>query len=166
MEECGPVQILVVGFADDGFAGDVLPELQRLDERDDIRLIGLDFVTKTEAGSLARMKLAALTLEESERFGALVGALIGRGAFGEEGISVGAGAGVGGACAGADATDPWAISDAIPPGTSAAVILIEHRWAIPLRAAISGAGGFALEDTWVNQADLAAVGAVGATAGC
>ena len=163
--ECGPVQILVVGFADDSLAGEVLPELRRLRDRDVIRLIGLHFVTKAEAGSMTRMELAALTPEESERLGALVQALIGSGVFGEEGILVGPGAGVGGFCAGADTTDPWAISDAIPPGTSAAIILIEHRWAIPLRAVISSAGGFALEDTWVHPAELAAVGVAGATTG-
>ena len=91
--------------------------------------------------------------------------MIGPGVLGEQGISVGAGAGVGGACAGASTTEPWAISDAIPPGVSAAVVLIEHRWAIPLRAAISSAGGFALEDTWVHPAELAVVGAAGATTG-
>jgi hypothetical protein len=48
---------------------------------------------------------------------------------------------------------------------SAAVVLIEHRWAVPLRTAISRAGGFALEDTWVLPADLAAVGAASATTG-
>jgi uncharacterized membrane protein len=161
----GPVQILVVGFADEGFAGAVLPELRRLREHDVIRLLDLQFMTKDEAGNLTRMELAALTPDESARFGALVAALIGLGVLGEEGISVGAGAGVGGAYAGANTTDPWAISDAIPPGVSAAVVLIEHRWAIPLRAAINSAGGFALEDTWVHPADLAVVGATGATAG-
>ncbi len=161
----GPIQILVVGFADDGFAGDVLPELRRLSERDAIRLLDLQFMTKDEAGNLTRMELAALTPEESARLGTLVAALIGPGVLGEQGISVGAGAGVGGACAGANTTEPWAISDAIPPGVSAAVVLIEHRWAIPLRAAISSAGGFALEDTWVHPAELAVVGAAGATTG-
>jgi len=161
--ERGPVQVLVVGFADDSLARDVLPELRRLRERDIIRLLDLDFMTKDEAGNLTRMELAGLTPAESERIGALVGALIGPGAFGEQGISVGVGAGVGGAGAGANNTEPWAISDAIPPGMSAAIVLIEHPWAIPLRAAISRAGGFALEDTWVHPGELAAAAAVGAT---
>ena len=161
--ERGPVQVLVVGFADDNFAREILPELRRLRERDVIRLIDLDFMTKDEAGLLTRTELAALTPVESKRLGALVGALIGPGALGEQGISVGAGAGVGGACAGASNTEPWAISDAIPSGMSAAILLIEHQWAIPLRAAISSAGGFALEDTWVHPAELATAAAVDAT---
>jgi hypothetical protein len=56
---------------------------------------------------------------------------------------------------GANTTEPWAISHAIPPGMSAAIVLIEHPWAIPLRAAISKAGGFALEYTWVHPTELA-----------
>jgi uncharacterized membrane protein len=161
----GPVQILVVGFSDDTFAEQVLPELLRLRERDVVRVIDLSFVTKDEAGNLTRLDVSALAASESERFGAVVAALIGSGPLGAEGISVGVGAGVGGACAGAPAGETWAISDAIPPGASAAVVLIEHRWAIPLRAAVRSAGGFALEDTWVFPADLAAVGAAGATTG-
>jgi len=161
--ERGPVQVLVVGFADDNFAWEILPELRRLRERDVIRLIDLDFMTKDEAGNLTRMELTALTPIESERLGALVGALIGPGAIGEQGISVGAGAGVGGACVGENNTEPWAISDAIPSGMSAAIVLIEHPWAIPLRAAISTAGGFALEDTWVHPTRLATAAALDAT---
>jgi uncharacterized membrane protein len=161
----GPVQILVIGFSDDTFARHILPELRRLRERDAVRLVDVRFVTKDETGKLTGMDVTALTPDESERFGALVAALMGFDAFGAEGISVGAEAGVGGSCAGAHTSETWAISDAIPPGMSAAVVLIEHRWAVPLRAAITDAGGFALEDTWVHPAELAAVSAAGATTG-
>jgi hypothetical protein len=52
----------------------------------------------------------------------------------------------------------WYVDDAIPPGTAAAIALIEHRWAIPLREAIQDAGGFHLADAWVHPMDLVAVG--------
>ena len=42
---------------------------------------------------------------------------------------------------------------------------IEHPWAIPLRAAINRAGGFSLQDTWVDPTDVAAMAAVGGTNG-
>ena len=61
---------------------------------------------------------------------------------------------------GSDTGEAWAITDAIPAGTYAAVALIEHPWAIPLRGAIVRGGGFALEDTWLHPSDLIAVGAV------
>jgi hypothetical protein len=155
----GPVQILVVGFTGNTFSRDVLPELRRLRQRSVVRLIGLRFVTKDDAGNLTTMEVSHLTPAESAEFGEIVAGLIGFGAVGEEAISVGAGAGVGGTTGSRRDGETWAVSDAIPPETSAAVALIEHLWAIPLREAIIQAGGFALEDTWIHPADLAAAGA-------
>ena len=43
-----------------------------------------------------------------------------------------------------DPDDVWYLADEIPPGTSAGIALLEHRWAIPLRDAIERAGG----DSW------------------
>ena len=48
----------------------------------------------------------------------------------------------------------WSLADAIAPGTSAAVALIEHLWATPLREAIARAGGTALEETWLHRDDV------------
>jgi len=54
------------------------------------------------------------------------------------------------------------VDDAIPPGTAAAVAILEHRWAIPLREAIRDAGGFHLADAWIHPADLVAIGMLAA----
>src|SRR4051812_24489509 len=75
--ESGPVQVLVIAFADNSFPDDVLHQLRRLCEGDVIRLLDVDFVTKDEAGNLTRTDIAALTPVESGWVGALVGALIG-----------------------------------------------------------------------------------------
>jgi len=40
--------------------------------------------------------------------------------------------------------------------------LIEHHWAVPLRDAISRAGGFRISDGFISPLDLVAVGAVAA----
>ena len=57
------------------------------------------------------------------------------------------------------------MADAIPPGSAAAIALIEHRWAIPFRDAVVRAGGVALADEWIHAADLVAAGqAIGAAA--
>ena len=53
----------------------------------------------------------------------------------------------------------WYIADSIPPGMTAAIVILEHRWAIPLRNAIANAGGVALADKWLHPQDLLAVGA-------
>ena len=50
----------------------------------------------------------------------------------------------------------------IPNDSAAAIILLEHRWAIPLRDAIRGANGFHIADDWVHPLDLVAIGLLAA----
>ena len=52
----------------------------------------------------------------------------------------------------------WYVGDVIPNGTAAAIALLEHRWAIPLRESIRDSGGFHLADARIHPADLVAVG--------
>ena len=165
--EFGPVQMLVVGFEHGKFEGEILAELKRLREQDIIRLVDLLFVTKDDDGEITTVELTDLSPEESMEFGALAGALIGLGAAGEEGAEAGA---VAGAAAMEDGQafsdqDVWYVADAIPPGTSAGIALIEHSWAIPLREAIERAGGVPLADEWVHPEDLVAAGAEAARTG-
>jgi hypothetical protein len=105
-------------------------------------------------------RFSDLTTDAAEDMGAFAGALVGAGAGGEEGAEMGAAAG---ALAGADGhllTDEeiWYPDDAIPAGTAAALVLLEHRWAVPLRGAIERAGGSALADAWIHPADLVEIG--------
>jgi len=159
--EFGPVQMLVVGFEHGKFEGEILAELKRLREQDIIRLVDLLFVNKDDDGEITTVELTDLSPGESMEFGALTGALIGLGAAGEEGAEAGA---VAGAVAMEDGQafseqDVWFVADAIPPGTSAGIALIEHRWAVPLREAIERAGGVPLADEWIHPEDLVAAGA-------
>jgi uncharacterized membrane protein len=158
--EFGPVQLLVVGFEEGKFEGKILAELRRLREHDIVRLIDLLFVRRGEDGEVEAVEHSDLTQEEAMEFGALAGALLGLGAEGEEGAEAGA---VAGATAAADGSvldeEVWYLADHIPPGSSAAIALLEHRWAIPLRDAIEAAGGHTLADAWVHPADLVAIGA-------
>jgi uncharacterized membrane protein len=159
----GPVQLLVVGFEGGEFEGEILAELDRLRENDIVRLIDLLFVRKDDNGNVERILRSDLTPEEAEAFGATVGALIGFGAAGDEGAELGA---VEGAAALEDGhvldDDVWFVDDAIPNGTAAAVALLEHRWAIPLREGIRNAGGFHLADAWIHPADLVGIGVIAA----
>jgi uncharacterized membrane protein len=156
----GPVQMLVVGFDDANFQGEILPELRRLREKDVIRLIDLVVVQKDAAGDITSVEVSDLSEEEAAEFGAIAGALVGLGADGGEGMEEGA-------IAGAEAAEEgvfgdelvWSVADAIPFGSTAAVALIEHRWAIPLRDAIRRAGGVTTADAWVHPEDLIAAGA-------
>ena len=156
----GPVQILVIGFAEPDFHGQIQEELDRLRDSDIVRLIDAIIVQKHEDGQVERVQMSNLTTEEAEEFGATVGALIGFG-FGGDEETMEAGAALG-AVSGEDGhvlgENTWYVDDAIPNGTAAAIALIEHRWAIPLREAIQSAGGFHLADAWVHPMDLVAVG--------
>ena len=160
----GPVQLLVVGFAGGEFKGEILAELDRLREHDIVRLIDLVFVRKDADGKMEKILRSDLSPEEAEEFGATVGALIGFGAGGEEGAELGA---IEGAAALEDGhvfddDEVWYVEDAIPNGTAAAVALLEHRWAVPLRDGIRRAGGFHLADAWIHPADLVGIGLIAA----
>jgi uncharacterized membrane protein len=162
----GPVQVLVVGFGEDRFTGEIMPELKRLREHDVIRLIDLLFVTKDESGNVAILQQTDLSREERMEFGAFVGALVGFGAGGEETAEEAAIAGAEEFEDGQmfDDAEVWYLADAIPEGTSAAIALIEHRWAIPLRDKIRAAGGVPLADQWLHPEDLIGIGLAAAEA--
>jgi uncharacterized membrane protein len=160
----GPVQMLVVGFEGDNFKGEIREELERLREHDIIRLIDLLLVKKNDDGELEVLQQSDLDQDEAEEFGAIVGALVGFGAGGEEEAERSAIAGANELEDGHVFDDEavWYLGDAIPDGTAAAVALLEHRWAIPLRDKIAQAGGITLSDAWIHPADLVAIGLVGA----
>ena len=48
----------------------------------------------------------------------------------------------------------------IPNDSAAALILLEHHWAVPLRDAIARAGGFRLSDGFISPLDLIEIGLV------
>jgi uncharacterized membrane protein len=156
----GPVQILVIGFGDAEFKGTIRAELERLREHDVVRLIDLLVVRKDADGNIERLQQSDLSQDEAMEFGAIVGALIGAGTDTEDGAEAGAVLGAAAMEGGHvfEANDMWYVDDAIPPGTAAAIALLDHRWAIGLRDAIRDAGGFHLADAWVHPADLIAIG--------
>ena len=48
----------------------------------------------------------------------------------------------------------------IPNDSAAALLLLEHHWAVPLRDAIARAGGFRISDGFISPLDLVAIGLV------
>jgi hypothetical protein len=89
------------------------------------------------------------------------GALIGLGIEGEEGMEKGAAAGAAAAAEGVHTfsdSDAWDVVAEIPNDSAAALILLEHHWAVPLRDAIPRAGGFRISDGFISPFDLVAIG--------
>jgi uncharacterized membrane protein len=158
----GPVQLLVLGFERPDFHGEIRAELERLRDDDMVRVIDFLGVYKAVGGEVTVLKESQLAPEEAVEFGAVVGALVGIGA----GVGADVGAEMGaervteqGGMFGDEAWD--ALAD-IPEDTAAALILLEHRWAIPLRDAIARARGMRLASEFISPLDLVAVGLVAA----
>ena len=158
----GPVQVLVIGFDDPNFRGEVLAEIERLREDDIVRMIDVVVVQKTADGEIEKFQQKDVVA--AEEFGALAGALIGIGAGGEEAAEIAAVRGAEAAVSSdlLDDQEVWYIADAIPNGSAAAIALLEHRWAIGRRDAIGRAGGFHLAEAWIHPRDLVAIGVAAA----
>ena len=136
----GPVQVLVVGFEDYSLSGEIMAELTKLADAGVVRLLDVLLVSRTEDGRLETLppppgadpdigRLATAFLSEAE---------------GDEHR------------VGQDGTDPavWSLEEAVPPGGTAAIALIEHMWAQPFVQAVRRSGGRMLDETWLAPHDL------------
>lgn len=158
----GPVQLLVLGFDKPDFHGEIIAELERLRESDTVRVIDSLAVYKDADGNVEVAHLSNLTKDEAIELGSKVAALIGLGIDGEEGMVAGAELGAEAAAEGGievfDDDDAWDVIEDIPNDSAAALLLIEHHWAVPLRDAIARAGGFRISDGFISPLDLVAIG--------
>jgi uncharacterized membrane protein len=158
----GPVQLIVLGFEHPEFHGEIIEELEKLRESDTVRLVDSLAVYKDAEGEIEVMHLSNLTNEEAIELGSTVAALIGLGIDGEEGME--AGAKVGAAAAEEEGfhvfsdETAWDVLEDIPNDSAAALLLIEHHWAAPLRDAIARAGGFRISDGLISPLDLVHIG--------
>jgi len=161
----GPVQLIVLGFRNPDFHGEIIAELERLKESGTVGVIDALAVYKDADGEVEVMHLSNLSTDEAVELGSKVGALIGLGFEGEPGLEAGA---VAGAEAAADGVsvfsddDAWDVLAEIPNDSAAALLLIEHQWAIPLRDAVARAGGFRISDGFISPLDLIGIGLVSA----
>ena len=158
----GPMHLLVVGFKNPDFHGQIRQALGSAMEAGTVRLIDLRFVYKDADGNVSSMEASQLSDEERQRFGAAVGALMGLGAGGEEAARRGAGAG---AMAAAQRTfgmteeNVRRISEIIPNNSAAAVFLIEHLWAKELKEALRDANAYLIAEGIVTPEALVMAGA-------
>jgi hypothetical protein len=138
----GPVQVLVVGLDRPGFSGEVLAEFGRLRDAGLVRLVDLLLVSRGDDGvlesldppegsapGLGDVATALLTQDSPDGHGDVP----------------------------AEEDPPWSLGAAVPPGSTAAVALIEHLWAEPLTTAIARTGGRPLDETWLGPDDRRAL---------
>jgi hypothetical protein len=118
IDEMGPIDYLVVEWPDRQPNGEAAPLLVDLVDRGLIRILDLAFIAKDEDGSVIRFEIADLGEEVPE-------------------LAVFAGASSG--LLSDEDTDEAA--SVLEPGTSAALLVFENRWAAPFAAAVRRSGG-------------------------
>ena len=114
IEEMGPVDYIVIEWPDRQPNGEALPLLVDLVESGIVRLLDIAFFTKDADGSVAALEVDEL----GEHFAVFDGAS--SGLVGDEDLAEAA--------------------NALEPGTSAALLVWENRWAAPLAVALRKSG--------------------------
>lgn len=117
LEEMGPIDYLVIEWVDRQPTGEAAPILVDLVDRGLIRVIDIAFLAKGEDGSVTMLDLPSLA-EQSESLKQLLGAS--SGLLSEE--------------------DAGEAAAALEPGSTAAVLVYENRWAAPFAAALRRSG--------------------------
>jgi uncharacterized membrane protein len=164
----GPVQLVVVGLPNENLKGQIARQLHAASDSGAIRVLDALAIQKRSDGTIISLGASDLSPDQRYEYGAIVGGLMGFGATGtDEGTEEGA---VLGAMAFADHTfgmtddDIQAVAADLPAGTTALVVLFEHRWALGLKQALRDTGGVVLAQGLVQPEDLMAFGAELATA--
>ncbi len=119
VDALGPVDWIVVEFPGSKFSGEIAPILADLVERDLVRVLDLLVLKKDEDGTLEAFELS--DLDESE-----IGGLRDH----EKELAM--------LLSEDDVTN---LAAAIEPGSSAAVLVWENKWAAPFGSAVRRAGG-------------------------
>lgn len=117
-DEMGPIDYLLVEWPGRQPTGEAAPHLIDLVDRGLIRILDLVFLRKDEDGSLARLEISDLG-DQVEAFADFRGAS--SGLLSDE--------------------DADEAGSALEPGTSAALLVYENRWAAPFASALRRSGG-------------------------
>jgi Family of unknown function (DUF6325) len=130
----GPISYLVVEFPGSKMTGEGLPMLVDLAQRGVIRILDLVFVAKGQDGSLGIIQLADLDCD-----GTLDLAVF-------EGVSSGL----------VSQEDLAEAAPVIAPGSSAAILIFENRWATSFVQALRRGGAELIAAGYIPQDDLLA----------
>ena len=142
----GPVQVVVIGIDAPGSDQMLAAELQDLGTQDAIRILDVLRVRRGHDDEIRRLESPDLDGHP----GSLVEALLV--VDQEERPAPGAPR----SSDEASGDGAWFLADRVPRGAAAAILLIEHRWAVPLREAAVEFEAEIFGDAWVHPGDLAA----------
>ena len=157
----GPIQLIAIEFDTlDRLQGHILDEIDDLIPLSAVRILDVLFVAKEENGDLVALEMGEMGDEAGdEALGTLIGQLMGFSFEGEEdegqvptGIYDESPIGIGPA-------DIERIGDDLAPGTGAALLLVEHRWAAGVRDAVIEAGGRMVAQGFLTPTGVLLIGA-------
>jgi uncharacterized membrane protein len=130
----GPVELIVAAFTDEAKAKQALEILKKLEKEDVIMLVNAAVMTKDEDGKVKLKETQDIDSKRGAVFGAIAGGLIGL-LGGPAGVIVGAAAGAATGGVAASRIDMGfpddtlkEIQEALTPGSSAILALIQHEW--------------------------------------
>ena len=117
LDEMGPIDYVIIEWPDRQPSGEATPLLLELVDRGIIRILDIALLAKDEDGTVGALDFADLASDSG--FGELVGAT--SGVLGQDDLEEAAAA--------------------LEPGTAAAILLFENRWAAPFARAVRLSGG-------------------------
>lgn len=158
----GPLHLVVIAFDDDKVVSEIGKQLEKVRKQGIIRLFDFLYVLKHEDGALAFKEMSDLSDDEKFQYGGVIKSLIGLVVDDRQNLLSGNVAEIPGLTEhdyGINNDELAYISDKIPPGHSAILLLFEHHWAIGLKQAIVNAGGHTLAQGLINPEAFKIVGA-------
>jgi hypothetical protein len=157
----GPVQLIAIEFDSlDRLRGQIIEELDDLIPVDEVRLLDALLVAKEQDGDLVVVEMGEMGDEpDDESLGVLIGELMGF-SFEDSEADSQVPAGIDDPSPiGLGPADIGRIGDDLAPGTGAALLLVEHRWATGLRDAVTDAGGRMMAQGFLTADGLVMIGA-------
>jgi len=141
--DIGPLEYVVIGLSEQHLPAALVTELETIQESGQIYVVDLILVTKAAVGTVSMKEMSELIESAPGKYAKIAGNLMGL----------------------LTKQDIEQLTQSVPPGTSAFVILFEHAWVTGLADAVRQAGGVVFSGGVVSHEVLAQVSLELAAAG-
>jgi hypothetical protein len=128
----GPLEFVVIGCKGNQFTRELVPELKAIQDKGLIRVVDLFFARRDTDGTVTVLEVHDLNDDELEGFDPLKEDLMGF--FTHEDMAM--------------------LTGAIPPDTSAVIVLLEHAWLVKLSEGLKRADAVLLAGGMVPQTSM------------
>ena len=128
----GPLEFVVIGCKGNQFTDEIVPELNAIQEKGLIRVVDLFFVRKDVNGTVTGLEVHDLNDEELAAFDPIKDDLMGI----------------------LTPEDIMHLTETVPVGTSAVIVLLEHAWLVRLNEGLNKADAVLLAGGMVPQASM------------